>query len=62
MFYPLSPLKVAVIPITLNLFRRRTEEISLFPAIIGASPKNKESISSTRRIVDEGTTPVSRSL
>jgi len=60
-FNPLSPLKVAVIPITLYLFKRRTEEISLFSLTTGASMKNKESISSTKRIVERGTMPVSKS-
>jgi hypothetical protein len=59
---PYSPLNVAVIPITLYLFKRIIAESSRVPTIVGASVKKSESISSTRSIVPKGMLPVRRSL
>jgi hypothetical protein len=59
---PCSPLNVAVIPITLYLFKRIIAEISLFPTIVGVSAKKNESISSTRSIAPKEMLPVRRSL
>jgi hypothetical protein len=53
---------VAVIPITLYLFKRIIAEISLFPTIVGVSAKKNESISSTRSIAPKEMLPVRRSL
>ena len=59
---PCSPLNVAVIPITLYLFKRMIAESSLVPIIVGVSAKKSESISSTRSIALKGMLPVRRSL
>jgi len=58
---PWSPLKVAVTPITLYLFSKRIEEISLPLAILGVSAKNRESISSTNNTEVRGILSVRKS-
>jgi hypothetical protein len=62
MLSPRSPLKVAVIPKTLYLFKSKTAELSLLLQMTGESEKNSESISSTKMIVLVGILPVRRSL
>jgi hypothetical protein len=55
---PRSPLKVAVIPISLYLFMSRIAERNRFLFIVGASEKNRESISSIKTLVPKGIFPV----
>jgi len=61
LFKPWSPLKVAVTPITLYLFKRRIAEVNLPLMILGASAKNSESTSSTNIVEVVGILPVRKS-